>query len=86
VIDPTFGQVIDYGATRYRPPSHLADLVIARDGTAQSLGPAAAATTDSNTKPAGTSGETRTARRSGPHLKDANTPTIPPARWKIPGE
>jgi hypothetical protein len=33
VIDPIFGQVIDYGATRYRPPSHLAELVIARDGT-----------------------------------------------------
>jgi hypothetical protein len=33
VIDPIFGQVIDYGTTRYRPPSHLADLVIARDGT-----------------------------------------------------
>jgi hypothetical protein len=33
VIDPIFGQVIDYGITRYRPPSHLAELVIARDGT-----------------------------------------------------
>jgi hypothetical protein len=33
VIDPIFGQVIDYGTTRYRPPSHLAELVIARDGT-----------------------------------------------------
>jgi hypothetical protein len=33
VIDPIFGQVIDYGTTRYRPPTHLADLVIARDGT-----------------------------------------------------
>jgi hypothetical protein len=33
VIDPIFGQVIDHGTTRYRPPTHLADLVIARDGT-----------------------------------------------------
>src|SRR5439155_4702269 len=33
VIDPIFGQVIDYGTTRYRPPTHLAELVIARDGT-----------------------------------------------------
>jgi hypothetical protein len=33
VIDPIFGQVIDYGTTRYRPPKHLAELVIARDGT-----------------------------------------------------
>jgi hypothetical protein len=33
VIDPIFGQVIDYGTTSYRPPTHLAELVIARDGT-----------------------------------------------------
>jgi hypothetical protein len=33
IIDPIFGQVIDYGTTRYRPPQHLAELVIARDGT-----------------------------------------------------
>jgi len=33
VIDPIFGQVIDYGTTTYRPPTHLAELVIARDGT-----------------------------------------------------
>src|SRR5438477_4168245 len=33
LIDPIFGQVIDYGTTRYRPPQHLADLVIAREGT-----------------------------------------------------
>jgi hypothetical protein len=33
VIDPIFGQVIDYGTTTYRPPTYLADLVIARDGT-----------------------------------------------------
>src|SRR5439155_9607039 len=33
VIDPIFGQVIDFGTTRYRPPTHLAELVIARDGT-----------------------------------------------------
>jgi hypothetical protein len=33
ITDPIFGQVTDYGATRYRPPQHLADLVIARDGT-----------------------------------------------------
>jgi hypothetical protein len=33
VIDPIFGQVIDYGTTKYRPPQHLQDLVIARDGT-----------------------------------------------------
>jgi len=33
VIDPIFGQVIDYGTTSYRPPSHIAELVIARDGT-----------------------------------------------------
>jgi hypothetical protein len=31
VIDPVFGQVIDYGTTRYRPPQHLKDLVIVRD-------------------------------------------------------
>jgi hypothetical protein len=33
ITDPIFGQVIDYGTTRYRPPKHLAELVIARDGT-----------------------------------------------------
>jgi len=33
IIDPIFGQVIDYGTTRYRPPKHLTELVIAREGT-----------------------------------------------------
>lgn len=32
VTDPVSGQLLDYGATRYRPPRHLGDHVIARDG------------------------------------------------------
>jgi hypothetical protein len=33
VIDPIFRQVIDFGTTRSRPPTHFAELVIARAGT-----------------------------------------------------
>ncbi len=32
VTDPVSGQLLDYGTTRYRPPQHLGDHVIARDG------------------------------------------------------
>ena len=32
VTDPVSGQLLDYGATRYRPPRHLSDHVIERDG------------------------------------------------------
>lgn len=32
VTDPIDGQLLDYGATRYRPPRRLSDHVIARDG------------------------------------------------------
>jgi len=32
VTDPVSGQLLDYGTTRYRPPRHLADHVIGRDG------------------------------------------------------
>ena len=32
VTDPVSGQLLDYGRTRYRPPQHLVDHVIARDG------------------------------------------------------
>jgi len=32
VTDPVSGQLLDYGATRYRPPRHLGDHVIERDG------------------------------------------------------
>ncbi len=32
LTDPVSGQLLDYGSTRYRPPPHLADHVIARDG------------------------------------------------------
>lgn len=32
ITDPRSGQLLDYGTTRYRPPQHLADHVIARDG------------------------------------------------------
>jgi hypothetical protein len=32
LTDPVSGQILDYGTTRYRPPPHLADHVIARDG------------------------------------------------------
>lgn len=32
VTDPVSGQLLDYGTTRYRPPRHLGDHVIARDG------------------------------------------------------
>lgn len=32
IIDPLSGQLLDYGRTRYRPPPHLVDHVIARDG------------------------------------------------------
>lgn len=33
ITDPVSGQPLDYGTTRYRPPQHLADHVIARDGS-----------------------------------------------------
>ena len=33
ICDPIDGTVIDYGRTVYRPPRHLADLVLARDDT-----------------------------------------------------
>ncbi|MCW2540003.1 MAG: hypothetical protein JWN95_1728, partial [Frankiales bacterium] len=33
ITDPIFDQIIDYGTTRYRPPQHLTDLVITREGT-----------------------------------------------------
>jgi len=68
VIDPIFGQVIDYGTTRHRPPTHLADLVIARDGTC--VFPPVRRNQDGTT--------TWTAP------KDANTPTIPPHAGKSP--
>lgn len=32
ITDPVTGQLLDYGRTRYRPPQHLADHVITRDG------------------------------------------------------
>jgi hypothetical protein len=32
VTDPLSGRLLDYGTTRYRPPRHLADHVIERDG------------------------------------------------------
>lgn len=32
VTDPLSGQLLDYGVTRYRPPRHLSDHVIGRDG------------------------------------------------------
>ncbi len=32
ITDPVSGQLLDYGSTRYRPPQHLTDHVIARDG------------------------------------------------------
>jgi hypothetical protein len=32
VTDPITGQLLDYGTTRYRPPRHLSDHVIGRDG------------------------------------------------------
>jgi hypothetical protein len=33
VTDPLTGALLDYGATRYRPPPHLSEHVIARDQT-----------------------------------------------------
>ena len=35
VTDAATGTVRDYGTTRYRPPTHLAELVITRDQTCQ---------------------------------------------------
>jgi hypothetical protein len=35
LTDPTSGRPTDYGTTRYRPPAHLAGLVITRDQTCQ---------------------------------------------------
>ncbi|MEO6503248.1 MAG: DUF222 domain-containing protein [Jatrophihabitantaceae bacterium] len=32
ITDPVSGQLLDYGVTRYRPPRHLGDHVIERDG------------------------------------------------------
>jgi hypothetical protein len=32
ITDPITGRLLDYGTTRYRPPRHLADHVIERDG------------------------------------------------------
>ena len=33
VTDPVDGQLLDYGKTRYTPPRHLGDHMVARDGT-----------------------------------------------------
>lgn len=33
LTDPVTGRPLDYGTSRYRPPSHLVDHVISRDGT-----------------------------------------------------
>lgn len=35
LTDPSTGRPLDYGTTRYRPPAHLAGLVITRDQTCQ---------------------------------------------------
>ncbi len=35
LTDPASGRPVDYGTTRYRPPTHLAGLVITRDQTCQ---------------------------------------------------
>jgi len=35
LTDPASGRPLDYGTTRYRPPAHLAELVITRDQTCQ---------------------------------------------------
>lgn len=35
LTDPASGRPVDYGTTRYRPPAHLAGLVITRDQTCQ---------------------------------------------------
>lgn len=35
LTDPHSGRPLDYGTTRYRPPTHLAELVITRDQTCQ---------------------------------------------------
>ncbi|MGQ0779187.1 MAG: DUF222 domain-containing protein [Pseudonocardiales bacterium] len=35
LTDPVSGRPVDYGTTRYRPPAHLAGLVITRDQTCQ---------------------------------------------------
>jgi len=35
LTDPASGRPVDYGTTRYRPPDHLAGLVITRDQTCQ---------------------------------------------------
>ncbi|MGH3855153.1 MAG: HNH endonuclease signature motif containing protein, partial [Pseudonocardiaceae bacterium] len=35
LTDPESGRPLDYGTTRYRPPTHLAGLVITRDQTCQ---------------------------------------------------
>ncbi len=35
LTDPASGRPLDYGTTRYRPPAHLAGLVITRDQTCQ---------------------------------------------------
>jgi hypothetical protein len=35
VTDPHSGRPLDYGTTRYQPPTHLAELVITRDQTCQ---------------------------------------------------
>jgi hypothetical protein len=35
LTDPATGRPVDYGTTRYRPPEHLAGLVITRDQTCQ---------------------------------------------------
>jgi hypothetical protein len=32
ITDPVTGQLLDYGTTRYRPPQHLTDHIISRDG------------------------------------------------------
>ncbi len=62
LTDPDSGRPLDYGITRYRPPAHLAGLVITRDQTCQFPGCRVSRTAATSTTPSPTTRQTTPAR------------------------
>jgi hypothetical protein len=80
VTDPATGAVLDYGATRYAPPRHLAEHVIARDRTcrfATCSHPAETSQLDHTTpfRPDGTGGPTAASNLGPLHARHHNDKT-----------
>ena len=66
LTDPASGRPVDYGTTRYRPPAHLAGLVITRDQTASSRAAGYPPTAATLTTPPRTTPTPRPARPATP--------------------